>query len=73
MIEMEANILIFALIMINIILIVWVRIPFLQLFAALITVVMASIINGSSVFPWLNIMLILVALYSMLATYKNTK
>ncbi len=71
MLEMEANILIFALIMINIIFVVWVRIPVLTLFGALITSVMAGVINGSSVFPWLNVILLLVAVFAAVSTFRR--
>ena len=71
MLEMDANILIFALIMINIIFVVWVRIPFLTIFGGLITAIMAGLINGSSIFPWLNIILLLVSVFCIVSTFKN--
>lgn len=70
--EMDANILIFVLIAINIMLVVWVKIGLLQIFAGFIAVVMASTITDSSIFPWLNTMLVLVAVYSIYDTYQYT-
>lgn len=71
--ELEANMVIFALMLFNFLLIAWVKISFLQLFFGILTIVVAAILNGTTVFPYLNLMLILTAIYSIIDSMRSVK
>jgi len=64
------NLVIFGLMLINILLIVIVRIGMLQIFVGFLSGVAAAVIQGTTGFPWLNIMLIVLCVYSVVDTMR---